>query len=68
MNYTFDGLRKYLVEHCISKKELAEITGLSLSTINRVLNNENIRLQTAFKICDALGISISDALFDGVKA
>lgn len=55
-------LRILLAEHELSQKELAEMTGIQAMTINKMYNNNIVRvpLEAIDKICEALQCDISD--------
>ncbi len=55
-------LRVLLAEKEINQKELAQITGIQPMTINKLYNNNIVRvpLDAVDKICEALQCDISD--------
>lgn len=55
-------LRVLLAEKEINQKELAKMTGIQPMTINKLYNNNIVRvpLDAIDKICDALQCDISD--------
>lgn len=55
-------LRVLLAEKEINQKELAQMTGVQPMTINKLYNNNIVRvpLDAIDKICDALQCDISD--------
>ena len=53
----------YLSKNRITQKKFAEIVGVSVPTINKVVNNNTCDLQTFVKIADAMKVS-ADYLLD----
>ncbi|ATO51018.1 helix-turn-helix transcriptional regulator [Brevibacillus laterosporus] len=53
-----------LKERGISQRELARLTGIRVSSINEMCNNETLRLplDNLAKICEVLGVEITDIL------
>lgn len=47
-------IRKELIDHEISQKELAEQMGVYPSSLNRILSREEVPVKTALKIIDAI--------------
>ncbi|WP_068792829.1 helix-turn-helix domain-containing protein [Brevibacillus laterosporus] len=57
-------LADLLKERGVSQRELARLTGIRVSSINEMCNNETIRLplDNLAKICEVLGVEITDVL------
>ncbi|WP_081476735.1 helix-turn-helix domain-containing protein [Brevibacillus laterosporus] len=53
-----------LKERGISQRELSRLTGIRVSSINEMCNNETVRLplNNLTKICEVLSIGITDVL------
>ncbi|MCR8938779.1 helix-turn-helix transcriptional regulator [Brevibacillus laterosporus] len=53
-----------LKERGISQRELSRLTGIRVSSINEMCNNETVRLplDNLAKICEVLGVEITDIL------
>ncbi|MBG9788705.1 helix-turn-helix domain-containing protein [Brevibacillus laterosporus] len=57
-------LADILKERGISQRELARLTGIRVSSINEMCNNETVRLplDNLAKICEVLDVGITDVL------
>ncbi|QIC06119.1 helix-turn-helix transcriptional regulator [Brevibacillus sp. 7WMA2] len=57
-------LADLLKERGISQRELARLTGIRVSSINEMCNNDTVRLplDNLAKICQVLGVEITDVL------
>ena len=57
-------LADLLKERGISQRELSRLTGIRVSSINEMCNNETVRLplDNLAKICEVLGVGITDVL------
>ncbi|MCZ0828887.1 helix-turn-helix transcriptional regulator [Brevibacillus laterosporus] len=57
-------LADLLKERGISQRELSRLTGIRVSSINEMCNNETVRmpLDNLAKICEVLGVGIADVL------
>ncbi|AYK07560.1 helix-turn-helix transcriptional regulator [Brevibacillus sp. 7WMA2] len=57
-------LADLLKERGISQRELSRLTGIRVSSINEMCNNETVRLplNNLAKICEVLSIGITDVL------
>ncbi|OAJ75152.1 XRE family transcriptional regulator [Brevibacillus sp. SKDU10] len=57
-------LADLLKERGISQRELSRLTGIRVSSINEMCNNETVRLplDNLAKICEVLGVEITDVL------
>ena len=60
MYIDYTKLWKLLVDKKLKKKDLASITGLSISTISKLSANQNVNTEVLVKICSALQCDISD--------
>ncbi|AYK07762.1 XRE family transcriptional regulator [Brevibacillus laterosporus] len=57
-------LADLLKERGISQRELSRLTGIRVSSINEMCNNETVRLplDNLAKICEVLDVEITDVL------
>lgn len=62
MQICYKRLWKLLIDRDIRKKDLAEMAGISTSSITKLTNNENVTTDVLLKICCALNCEISDIL------
>ncbi len=61
MNYKIEKIRKIMSDNSLTQTKLAELSGLSYETINRVLNNkQELKPNTLEKIANALDMSLID--------
>lgn len=60
MGLSYKKLWKKLIDIEINKKELAERSGLSQYTINKLNRNETVTTKTIEKICAALNCDVGD--------
>jgi transcriptional regulator with XRE-family HTH domain len=51
----------------LSKRDLANQTGLSLNTINNTLNGKNSTVSTLFKLMDCLEMNLEDVVTEAKK-
>jgi len=51
----------------LSKRELADRTGLALNTVTNAVSGKNLTLISMLKIMDALGINLSDLVSEAEK-
>jgi DNA-binding Xre family transcriptional regulator len=51
-----------MIENKLSKKEFARLCGLSVFKLDRFLNNQNIKLQTLYNICEFTKIKCYELL------
>jgi len=49
-----------LLERDLQKKDLYEMAGVGNSTVTKLGNDENVSTATLEKICNALGVDISE--------
>lgn len=62
MQISYKRLWKLLIDRDIRKKDLANMAGISPSSITKLTNNENITTGVLLKICCALDCDFSDIL------
>lgn len=59
---TYGKLRRYLAENDISRKQLTQMTGLSLNQINSFFYDRNVSMGSIGKICSALNLQPQDIM------
>lgn len=62
MKIIYNKLWKLLIDRNITKKELAEKSGISQTSINKLKNGLNVNTDILVKICTYLECDISDIL------
>ena len=62
MQISYKPLWKLLIHRPLRKKDLANMAGISPSSITKLTNNENITTDVLLKICCALDCEFSDIL------
>lgn len=60
MQFCYKRLWKLLIDRDIRKKDLASMAGVSVSSITKLTNNENVTTDVLLKICCALKCDLSD--------
>lgn len=60
MPLVYNKLWKMLIDKGINKNQLHEMTGLSTSTITKLVNGENVNTEVLEKICKVLNCQIGD--------
>lgn len=60
MHVCYKRLWKLLIDRDIKKKELAEMAGISQSSITKLTNDGNTTTEILLKICVALDCELSD--------
>mgnify|MGYP000359042210 CR=1 FL=1 len=60
MRFSYNKLWKLLIDRDLSKKELAEKSGVSVTSISKLKNGANVNTEILLKICIALNCDISD--------
>lgn len=60
MTFSYKRLWKLLIDKELSKKQLAELAGISQYTVNKLNKGESVATETLSKICDALQCKIED--------
>lgn len=59
---SYEPLWKTLFARKMSKSELAKVTGLSRTTINKMVSGESVTLDVVDRICEALAVPIYDVV------
>lgn len=62
IKYSFKKLFIKLIECDLSKKQLADMAGISYSSISRLANNQRIGMDSLMKICSVLNCSLEDIM------
>ena len=62
MDVSYDSLFGYMAKHNISKRKLAEKTGISRNTIIKMANGEAVHLSVILAICEAYDLEIEDVV------
>ena len=62
MKANYKKLWHILLDRNMKKKELAELAGVSIYTINKLNKNENVTIEVLGKICKALDCSLDDIM------
>ncbi len=60
MALCYNKLWKLLIDKNMKKVDLERLTGLSKSTITKLVNCENVNTDVLERICKALGCEIND--------
>ena len=60
MRFSYNKLWKLLIDRDMSKKELAEKSGVSVTSISKLKKCVNVNTEILLKICIALKCNISD--------
>ena len=60
MALCYNKLWKLLIDKNMKKVDLERLTGLSKSTITKLVNCENVNTDVLERICKALGYEIND--------
>lgn len=60
MALCYNKLWKLLIDRGMNKTDLREITGLSQSTIAKLVNGENVNVEVLERICKALKCEVGD--------
>lgn len=60
MAFCYNKLWKLLIDKGMSKTDLRNVTGISQSTIAKMVNGENINTEVLDRICQALDCNIED--------
>ena len=60
MALCYNKLLKLLIDKNMKKVDLERLTGLSKSTITKLVNCENVNTDVLERICKALGCEIND--------
>ena len=62
MKANYKRLWHILLDRDMKKKELAQITGVSTYTINKLNKNDNVTVEVLGKICKALNCTLDDIM------
>ena len=62
MPFSYNKLRKLLIDKNMTKSELTKAIGISSSTMAKMGKNENVSLEVIDKICALLECDINDIL------
>lgn len=60
MALCYNKLWKLLIDRGMNKTDLREMTGLSQSTIAKLVNGENVNVEVLERICKALNCEVGD--------
>ena len=60
MRFSYNKLWKLLIDRDLSKKELAEKSGVSVTSISKLKKGANVNTEILLKICIALSCDLSD--------
>ena len=62
MALCYNKLWKLLIDRGMNKTDLREMTGLSQSTIAKLVNGENVNVEVLERICKALNCEVGDVV------
>ena len=62
MKFNYNGLWKLLIDNKMKKKDLIGKTGISPTTVSKMVKGEAVSLSILGKICDELGADIGDLI------
>lgn len=62
MKFNYNGLWKILIDNKMKKKDLIGKTGISPTTVSKMVKGEAVSLSILGKICDELGADIGDLI------
>lgn len=62
MKFNYNGLWKALIDNNMKKKDLIDKTGISPTTISKMVRGEGVSLTVIGKICEALDTDIGDVI------
>lgn len=62
MKFSYKPLWKLLIDKEMTTRELAEVTGISKSTLHKIKHDKNINTDVLLKICIALNCDISQIM------
>lgn len=60
MSVSYNNLWKNMIDLGINKKQLAEMTGISSTTITKMAKNQFVHLETIYRISVELDLDIQD--------
>ena len=62
MKFNYNGLWKLLIDKNMKKKDLIDETGISPTTISKMVRGEAVSLSVIGKICEELGSDVGDLI------
>ena len=62
MKFSYNGLWKMLIDKNMKKKDLIDRTGISPTTISKMVRGDAVSLTVIGKICEELGSDIGDLI------
>ena len=62
MKFNYNGLWKLLIDNKMKKKDLIGKTGISPTTVSKMVKGEAVSLSILGKICDELDADIGDLI------
>ncbi|UZE44344.1 helix-turn-helix domain-containing protein [Selenomonas sputigena] len=62
MKFNYSGLWKALIDNNMKKKDLVEKTGISPTTISKMVRGDAVSLTVIGKICEELDTDIGDLI------
>ena len=62
MKFNYNGLWKTLIDKDMKKKDLIDKTGVSPTTISKMVKGDAVSLTIIGKICEELGTDIGDLI------
>lgn len=62
MKFNYNGLWKLLIDKNMKKKDLIDKTGLSPTTISKMVRGNAVSLSVIGKICEELGADVGDLI------
>ena len=62
MKFNYNGLWKVLIDKNMKKKDLIDRTGISPTTISKIVRGEAVSLSVIWKICEELGTDVGDLI------
>ncbi len=60
MTISYKRLWKLLIDRDMKKKELRELTGLSVASMAKLAKNQNVNTNVLLRICEALHCDLQD--------
>ncbi|AXU51365.1 helix-turn-helix domain-containing protein [Clostridioides difficile] len=62
MKFNYNGLWKLLIDKNMKKKDLIDKTGISPTTISKMVRGDAVSLSVIGKICEELGADVGDVI------
>ncbi len=62
MKFNYNGLWKLLIDKNMKKKDLINETGISSTTISKMVRGDAVSLSVIGKICEELGADVGDLI------